>query len=98
MIVNCTNQVRTSESKYQNKSDDSHGPRKPETHYKLLKEANYRIETYPTSLINLLVAIGNIVPPKLDPVAITPRAIPRRFLNQCEVTPIAGPKVAPQPS
>jgi hypothetical protein len=38
--------------------------------------------TYPTSLINLFAAIGNIVPPILDPIAVSPSAIPRRFLNQ----------------
>jgi len=65
---------------------------------KSLEELNYQISTYPTSLINLLVAIGNTVPPKLDPAVIIPRAIPRRFLNQCEMMPMAGPKIAPQAS
>lgn len=56
------------------------------------------VRTHPTSLISILAAIGKTVPPTLEPVAVKPSAIPRLFLNQCEMTLNAGAKIIPQPN
>ena len=54
--------------------------------------------TYPTSSINFLAAIGMIVPPSEDPVALKPNANNLRFLNHCAVMVGTGPKTIPQAS
>lgn len=53
---------------------------------------------HPTSVISLRAAMGNSVPPKLDPIATMPNANPFLRLNQCATTPRRGPKMMPLPS
>jgi hypothetical protein len=48
--------------------------------------------------MSLCVAMGNIVPPMDEPIALKPVAKPRLRLNQCPMTPNVGPKIIPQAS
>lgn len=52
-------------------------------------------QTHPTRGISFLAAIGNTVPPIEDPIATSPIASPRLFLNQCAITAVVGPKIPP---
>lgn len=52
--------------------------------------------THPTTGISSLVMIGNTVPPYDEPVAMTPKAVARFFLNQWLATGNAPPKMNPQ--
>jgi len=90
-----SDQVRNRQHEESDQRDDPHCPLEPK---KIVGHTRYthNTPTYPISSIKFRAAIGMIVPPSDDPVAMIPNANDLRFLNHCEMMVGSGLKIIPQ--